>query len=557
MKYIALVLFALFVCIDEKAFAVDDGGRCSICGKLTMRGSSHVCTPKKKRNSSSVYVSRGSSSTSKGNGESSSQDIPAKDEVKQSTLPKFYDSITSHEVLGVVIDPEKEKPQLLCRNSSSYSSSECSFDIGGYPETASAYYKKYCALIPVLGVRGMKPNEKIEDETLSAAVEQLKVARAEARVKLKAEREAEKKNFQEYHTPLKCLAAQDSRVDESELLRKWRNKKGTVLEGVWIANYKAYNVDGIIILTKGKKRLTKVPVSVLCDEDVAYIRKTNMESDVPRFGFVSLSVADGSSVAERFKRAGVTNMQMEAVVFADGQSEDGENVTYIQLYPAGQICEWPMGDSTRQDNPSSRNDYVSRSSRRRRGVAFGDDSSNTNTISAEDAAKGPVYILERKMADAVKAKAAAAVAAAEEEAAEEAARVEREKRESIAKLEKARQDAIREKERPFREAYSVLDARLTAASMKMNSTNPEKHCDIHKWKERYAPKFKGDLYTEQQKNDYASNYMKALELMDKGLLKCTCNDSFYKVQFEAATKEWQELFKKIQALKEAHPEIDF
>ena len=161
------------------------------------------------------------------------------------------------------------------------------------------------------------------------------------------------------------------------------------------------------------------------------------------------------------------------------------------------------------------------------------------------------------MADAVKAKAAAAVAAAEEKATEEAARVEREKRESIAKLEKARQDAFREKERPFREAYSVLDARLTAASMKMNSTNPEKHCDIHKWKERYAPKFKGDLYTEQQKNDYASNYMKALELMDKGLLKCTCNDSFYKVQFEAATKEWQELFKKIQALKEAHPEIDF
>lgn len=86
----------------------------------------------------------------------------------------------------------------------------------------------------------------------------------------------------------------------------------------------------------------------------------------------------------------------------------------------------------------------------------------------------------------------------------------RRKREELEKAKKSVKDA--EVELEF--ALSALSAAL-----------PEKHCDVHKWKAEYAPRFGGDYYTADAEAKYAQNYMKALELQDKGLLKCMCHDS--------------------------------
>lgn len=66
---------------------------------------------------------------------------------------------------------------------------------------------------------------------------------------------------------------------------------------------------------------------------------------------------------------------------------------------------------------------------------------------------------------------------------------------------------------------------LEVAELVADKMYPERLCEVHKWKECYAPKFGGDYYTEDAKAKYAQNYMKSLELQDKGLLKCTCHDS--------------------------------
>ena len=91
----------------------------------------------------------------------------------------------------------------------------------------------------------------------------------------------------------------------------------------------------------------------------------------------------------------------------------------------------------------------------------------------------------------------------------------------------------------------------------MDYNNPEKHCEVHKWKEIYAPRFGGDAYTAQQKTAYAENYMKAVELLDKGLLKCSCNNSVFKPMFDKARKSYEDAKAKIEKLKTEHPDILF
>ena len=479
-----------------------------------MRGSDHICRPKTKRKTSSSYNSSRPSSVSKKDSKGKVQNDTTADQSSKPTLPTLRVGASGYDVLGVVINPKKASPQLLCKTTSydRYSeSSKFSFDIGGIYEEVNIYYEEYCAHIPVLGVLGMNQAEINQDETLRAAVEQLKTTKAEAMAKIKAELVAEKKNFQQFHTPLKCLAAHDSRIDDSELLRKWTNKKGAIIEGVWVANYKTYNIDGIILLVKDKKRLIKVPVSALCDEDVAYIQTVNSEANTPRFTFRSLSVVENSAVAKRFKHAGITNMQVEAVIFGKGQNDAGEEVLFIQLYPTGQICEWPISSS--------------RGSWRRRDVL---DDEILATMDATEAAKGSVCVLEKLTVAFANAKAEKAMA-----------------------KEKAT------KEQPFRIEYARLNGILDAALRQMERFDPRRHCEIHKWKEEFAPKFNGDAYTEQMQATYAANYMKALELQGQGKMKCTCSNEYYRSMYHEAFKLLEETRRKIDELKEAHPEIDF
>ena len=118
---------------------------------------------------------------------------------------------------------------------------------------------------------------------------------------------------------------------------------------------------------------------------------------------------------------------------------------------------------------------------------------------------------------------------------------------------KADADAVRE----IRAKHADLQATVLAALIARGKAMPERHCEVHKWKEEFAPKFNGDLYTEQQKTAYAQNYMKALELMRDGLLKCTCNSSYWKQKYDAADKLYEDADAKMRALEQSHPEIDF
>ena len=52
--------------------------------------------------------------------------------------------------------------------------------------------------------------------------------------------------------------------------------------------------------------------------------------------------------------------------------------------------------------------------------------------------------------------------------------------------------------------------------------NYKKHCEVHKWDDDCCPRFGGDYYTFDIKAKYAANKMKAYELMEKGMLSCTC-----------------------------------
>lgn len=517
MTYRILMMLALLVCGDGNIFARDNGGRCSICGKLTFLGSSHDCKPRKRHRS--IYV-EGVPKSKSLKEDNSLQDGAAKYEVGNSSLPVLRCQGSRYRVLGVQIDPMKDNPQLLCEDLSGYGASKCSFDIGGYSEEVTDYYNRYRAHIPVMGVKGMNRNEWRKDPNLNSAVEQLRSARSEAERKNGRGLKDEKENFRMFHTPLKCLATYDAQVDCSKLSRKWKNKRGMILDGVWIANYRIHHVDGIVISIKGKKKLLKVPMSVLCDEDVSFIQKSNAESEVQRFDLRTLNVKAGSDLAERFERVGETKMKLEAVVFANGQSDTGAAIEYVQLCPSGQICEWPISASATQDDST----YV-----RRRGRATYDDSSDkANVISAEIAAKGPVHILETMIAEK-----------AEKAAEKEAARI------------------IEEKERPFRIEYALLQKKLQECAKQMERYNPELRCEIHKWKEVYAPKFGADAYTEQQKTLYGANYQGALKLQQDGILKCSCKDDYYKPKYDEACERWKELRRKEDALIKAHPEINF
>lgn len=95
--------------------------------------------------------------------------------------------------------------------------------------------------------------------------------------------------------------------------------------------------------------------------------------------------------------------------------------------------------------------------------------------------------------------------------------------------EKSREDAAKKaelmKERQLRTMHAVLTEEYRKWKLVADKAWPELHCEVHKWKAEYAPRFGGDYYTADAKAKYAQNYMKALELQDKGLLKCMCHDS--------------------------------
>lgn len=100
----------------------------------------------------------------------------------------------------------------------------------------------------------------------------------------------------------------------------------------------------------------------------------------------------------------------------------------------------------------------------------------------------------------------------------------------------------------------AAEVELELAFAAWSAALPEKHCDVHKWKAEYAPRFGGDYYTEDAKTKYARNYMKALELQEKGLLKCTCADhqAYYLRcigRCKEAKKKLEDAEKKVEELK--------
>ena len=521
MKIFVVILSMFF--FSGTLFAVDDGGRCRYCGKLTLLGSRHICTPKNKEKPKNSL------------GKNKSK----KEDAQENVLPKFGDSY-SYYVQGVVIYPKGKTLQLVCTRSVASSMDDFYFfEINEY-SSARKYYEKHCAHIPVLGVRGFDHSQQIQDETLRVAIEQLKLKKQNAMTEYRAEIIQEKKCFIEFNTPHKCLAKSDTRIDDSFLNRKWTNTKGLILEGVWIANYKAYNVDGIVILSKKNKKLYRVPISTLSNKDVEFIKTTKIEaveSNVDRFKLVDLTIKKESDLAERFGRLGVKEMNFEAVVFARGINESKDKVLYVQLFPDGQICEVSEDSISRVNNK----------------VVYGYGSTFEKvcrlSLSSREAEKGPVNALEKMLVAVEECKKKKVAERLADEAEMKASEIQRLAEEKEMMIRDAEERVVKEKERPIRDEYNRLSECLKVALGMMERYYPEKHCEIHKWKEIYAPKF--------EKSAYGLNYMKAIELMGKGLIKCSCSSEFWNLKYDEAVKEVKRIEKQIDELKAKNPGIEF
>ena len=124
--------------------------------------------------------------------------------------------------------------------------------------------------------------------------------------------------------------------------------------------------------------------------------------------------------------------------------------------------------------------------------------------------------------------------------------------------EREREAAEKEAKQQREMMCEKLLAEYDLLSKLADSAWPERRCEIHKWKAEYAPVFGGDYYTEDARANYAQNYMKALELQERGLLKCMCHDSGYVKYWKEccakageAKKKWSE--SKQDLLKSCKP----
>lgn len=135
--------------------------------------------------------------------------------------------------------------------------------------------------------------------------------------------------------------------------------------------------------------------------------------------------------------------------------------------------------------------------------------------------------------------------------------VAEEKKQWNEEQERKRARLAAEKKRLDDAAENVRKAKmdLELAELVAENAFPEKLCEIHKWKEYYAPRFGGDYYTTDAKAKYAQNYMKALELQEKGLLKCMCYDSNLKQNWLDAQSKVNETKKKLEEAIKQQKEV--
>ena len=131
--------------------------------------------------------------------------------------------------------------------------------------------------------------------------------------------------------------------------------------------------------------------------------------------------------------------------------------------------------------------------------------------------------------------------------------------EERAKREKqeAEEQAKRDRERPIREEYDKLKQNYEIALYSAVKSDPQRRCMIHKWQEKFAPRYKGDLYTEQSKSNYARNYIEALRAQKEGVLKCECRNPIYVELNTKALADCDEAKKKLDDFRAAHEDIDF
>lgn len=337
-------------------------------------------------------------------------------------------------------------------------------------------------------------------------------------------------NVRMLYKRLTCIADGPTNFETSSLIRKWKNRKGSEIRGIWIADCQG-NADGIIVQGVDKPRLHKIPLSVLSDEDADYIRKTREESEVARFKFMEMNVPEDSVLGQRFIKAGFVIPKIEGVLFGSGLDEDGECVRYLQLYPSGHICKIADVDV---ETVSSK-------------IVSGETERN---VKPSAAVKGPPFVLEALMSKWAKDVAARKLAEEREERDSEIAAKAR----MAARREREAKEA---RERPVREEYKRHSDALHEARIVMEMCNPEKYCMVHKWKECYAPRFGGDYQTEQSKNEYARNYLEALRSQKDGIIKCTCDDSARVKLFKEAMQKVMDEKSALEAMREEFPDVDF
>jgi hypothetical protein len=226
----------------------------------------------------------------------------------------------------------------------------------------------------------------------------------------------------------------------------------------------------------GSCKMKKIPLTDFSENDQKIIKEMN--THVPRFECMRISIPEGSKLSYQCKCIGVDIKNFDAIIL--GKEEKSgyerlkagtESALYVQIFPDGQICKLELDDKMIKGN------------------MFGQSLGELKKYDdLKQVKQGPIYELAKRA----------------------------------------------------QEKLSSLIFAERCAEYAYERSNPELSCEIHKWQEKYAPKYNGDYYTKQQKADYSRNYKLALLAQKDGKERCTCKDPNVESRHNKAKEAWIE-----------------
>lgn len=253
----------------------DSGGRCHICGRITMYGSNHICIPKKSHNTGKKHLN--------------SQHDPEKDFITGKPLKdmqKLLPPLEGHKVSGIEI----EKKWLHVDEVRAYLKVEESFgktcnweltDPEKYAnderlqkhEKALEYYKKYTLLLPILPIKGYE-NRSREDlpASIIAMVQYFESEQNKARARLKIEELNIQESFRLYKAMnglcgRKIFAERDPNDDFDINTFEGEYVKFTPEKSVWGCT------EYIYLVTPKTKRIYEIKLTTKKNDDFEKIKQ--------------------------------------------------------------------------------------------------------------------------------------------------------------------------------------------------------------------------------------------------------------------------------------------